>query len=99
MLVLALQTGLRVSELIGLSCGDIVLGAGAHVRCMGKGRKERATPIRKDSVKVLRDWLAERDGTATDPLFVSNRNARLSRDAVEQIVRKHVRAVAGNARR
>ena len=62
LLVLALQTGLRVSELINLSCGDIVLGAGAHVRCMGKGRKERATPIRKDSVKVLRDWLAERRG-------------------------------------
>ena len=57
LLVLALQTGLRVSELISLSCGDIVLGTGAHVRCMGKGRKERATPIRKDSVKVLRDWL------------------------------------------
>ena len=55
-----LQTGLRVTELITLSCGDIALGAGAHVRCMGKGRKERATPIRKDSVKVLRDWLVER---------------------------------------
>ncbi|HEV8261521.1 MAG TPA: site-specific integrase, partial [Burkholderiales bacterium] len=47
LLVLALQTGLRVSEMIGLSCGDIVLGSGAHVRCMGKGRKERATPIRR----------------------------------------------------
>jgi len=90
MLSLALQTGLRVSELINLSRGDIVLGAGAHVRCMGKGRKERATPIRKDTVKVLRDWLAERGGTETDPIFVSNRNQRLSRDAVEQIVRRHV---------
>ena len=88
MLVLALQTGLRVSELITLSCGDIVLGAGAHVRCMGKGRKERATPIRKDSVKVLRDWLAERGGAANDPVFVSNRATRLSRDAVERMVRR-----------
>jgi len=92
LLALALQTGLRVSELIGLSRGDIVLGAGAHVRCTGKGRKERATPIRKDSVKMLRDWLTERGGAETDPVFVSNRNQRLSRDAVEQIVRRHVQA-------
>lgn len=94
LLALALQTGLRVSELIGLSCGDIVLGTGAHVRCIGKGRKERATPIRKDSVKVLRDWLAERGGAETDPVFVSNRNQRLSRDAVEQIVRRHAQAAS-----
>ncbi len=94
LLALALQTGLRVSELIGLSRGDIVLGAGAHVRCMGKGRKERATPIRKDSVKMLRDWLTERGGAETDPVFVSNRNQRLSRDAVEQIVRRHVQAAS-----
>lgn len=95
LLALALQTGLRVSELISLSCGDIVLGTSAHVRCMGKGRKERATPIRKDSAKVLRDWFAERSGAATDPVFVSNRNHRLSRDAVEQIVRTHVIVAAG----
>jgi integrase/recombinase XerD len=91
MLALALQTGLRVSELINLSCGNIVLGAGAHVRCIGKGRKERATPLRKDTVRVLRDWLAERHGTETDLVFVSNRNQRLSRDAVEHIVRRYVR--------
>jgi len=95
LLALALQTGLRVSELISLSCGDIVLGTSAHVRCMGKGRKERATPIRKDSAKVLRDWFAERRGAATDPVFVTNRNHRLSRDAVEQIVRTHVIVAAG----
>lgn len=89
-LVLMLQTGLRVTELITLTCGDIGLGAGAHVRCMGKGRKERATPIRKDSIKLLRDWLAERKGKADDPLFISNRGALLSRDAVEGIVRRHV---------
>jgi integrase/recombinase XerD len=94
LLALALQTGLRVSELINLSRGDVVLGTGAHVRCMGKGRKERATPIRKDSVKILRDWLAERGGTEKDPLFVSNRDERLSRDAVERIVRKYVTAAA-----
>jgi site-specific recombinase XerD len=94
LLVLALQTGLRVSELINLSRGDVMLGAGAHVRCMGKGRKERSTPIRKDSLKVLRDWLTERGGIEKDPVFVSIRGDRFSRDAVERIVRKHVETAA-----
>ena len=90
LLLLALQTGLRVSELINLTCGDVVLGIGAHVRCIGKGRKERSTPLRKDCVKALRVWLSERGGADSEPLFVSNRGDRLSRDAVERIVRKHV---------
>ena len=90
LLLLALQTGLRVSELVNLTCGDVALGAGAHVRCMGKGRKERSTPLRKDCVKALRGWLDERAGADAEPLFVSNRGDRLSRDAVERIVRKHV---------
>ena len=89
-LLLALQTGLRVTELITLTCADISLGASAHVRCMGKGRKERATPIRKDSIKLLRNWIVERKGMPDDPLFISNRGTRLSRDAVEGIVRRHV---------
>jgi site-specific recombinase XerD len=90
LLLVALQTGLRVSELINLRCSDLVLGSGAHVRCMGKGRKERTTPLRKDCVKALRVWLAERGAADSEPLFVSNRQDRLSRDAVERIVRKHV---------
>lgn len=94
LLLLALQTGLRVSELINLTCGDVVLGTGAHVRCVGKGRKERVTPLRKDCAKMLRTWLAERAGADTEPLFVSNRSDRLSRDAVERIVRKHVDTAA-----
>jgi site-specific recombinase XerD len=94
LLLLALQTGLRVSELINLRCGDVVLGTGAHVRCMGKGRKERTTPLRKDCVEALRVWLAERNGAGGEPLFVSNRGARFSRDAVERIVRKHVELAA-----
>jgi integrase/recombinase XerD len=75
---------------ISLTCGDVALGTGAHVRCIGKGRKERSTPLRKDCVEALRTWLKERGGTDRDPLFVSNRRERLSRDAVERIVRKHV---------
>ena len=57
---------------------------------MGKGRKERSTPLRKDCVEVLRAWLRERGGGDREPLFISNRGNRLSRDAVECIVRKHV---------
>jgi len=94
LLLLALQTGLRVSELINLTCGDVVLGTGAHVRCVGKGRKERATPLRKDCAKMLRTWLAERAGANTEALFISNRGDRLSRDALERIVRKHVGTAA-----
>jgi site-specific recombinase XerD len=90
LLLLALQSGLRVSELINLTCGDVVLGTGAHVRCIGKGRKERSTPLRQDCVAALRLWLAERAGADGEPLFVSNRADRLSRDAVERIVSKHV---------
>ncbi len=89
MLLLAVQTGLRVSELANLNRGDVVLGPSAHVRCMGKGRKQRATPLRKDCARALRDWLAERAGSDAEPLFVSNRGGRLSRDAVERLVAKY----------
>jgi len=90
LLLLALQTGLRVSELVNLTCGDVVLGTGAHVRCMGKGRKERSTPLRKDCEAAMGNWLAEQAGEHSKPLFETNRGARLSRDAVERIVRKYV---------
>jgi site-specific recombinase XerD len=87
-LLLALQTGLRVSELINLNCRDIVLGTGAHVRCEGKGRKQRSTPLRRDTIKTIEAWLRERAGDDGDPVFPTIRGDRLSRDAVEHIVRK-----------
>ncbi len=90
LLLLTVQTGLRVSELTSLTCGDVVLGTGAHIRCMGKGRRERATPLRKDCKAALHTWLGECSGDQSKPLFVSNRGDRLSRDAVERIVRKYV---------
>ena len=65
LLVLALQTGLRISELISLNCNDVHLDTGAHVHCTGKGRKERATPLTTLTVQVLRNWLAERAGART----------------------------------
>ena len=83
MLALAVQTGLRVSELTALACQDLHLGTGAHVHCTGKGRKERDTPLLPATVKLLRVWLTERDGTPTDPLFPTRTGRTLSRDAVE----------------
>ena len=72
LLVLAIQTGLRISELIGLVVSDVNLGTGAHVHCLGKGRKERITPVTPLTVAVLRTWLTERRGAPTDPLFATS---------------------------
>ena len=88
-LMVALQTGLRASELINLRRCDIVAGTGAHIRCEGKGRKQRCTPLRQETLKVLEAWLREGAGTESDPLFSTNRGTRLSRDALEDIVRRH----------
>jgi len=89
LLLVAVQTGLRVSEIIGLQCKDVVLGTGAHVRCQGKGRKHRSTPLRKDAVSALTMWFKEHQGEPTDPVFPSIRGGPLSRDAVERLVAKH----------
>jgi len=94
LLLLSIQTGLRVSELIGLTCKDIVLDSGAHVRCKGKGRKDRCIPLRKELVTTLRSWLKERSGQPDDPLFPNARGGFLSRDGVEYVLAKHA-AVAG----
>ena len=88
LLLLAVQTGLRASERVGLRCGDVVLGSGAHIRCMGKGRKERATPLRRETAKLLAAWIGD-DKDESRPLFPSIRGERLSRDALEHLVRKH----------
>ena len=92
MLVLAAQTGLRISEIIGLSRGDVILDAGAHVRCMGKGRKERATPLTALTVAVLRGWLTGHAGEPHDPLFPTRTGTRLSHDAIERRLAAHLAA-------
>jgi site-specific recombinase XerD len=89
-LIVAIQTGLRVSELIGLRCEDAIVGTGAHVRCTGKGRKQRCTPLRRDAQTVLAAWLRERLGTPADQVFPTIRGGTLSRDAVERLVARHV---------
>jgi site-specific recombinase XerD len=96
LLLVAVQTGLRVSELTGLDCGDVGLGTGANVRCEGKGRKHRAVPLTTATEAVLGVWLTERAGRRDEPLFPTRTGRRLSADAVERIVRKH--AVTAAAR-
>jgi integrase/recombinase XerD len=94
MITLAIQTGLRISELAGLTCADVVLAAGAHVRCLGKGRKQRHTPLLPLTVDVLRVWLAERHGSPSEPLFPTTTGRPMSRDAIERRISHHVRAAA-----
>ncbi len=92
LLVVALQTGLRVSELIGLNLEDVdlVRKPHAYVHVCGKGRKERRVPLRGDSFEVLTEWLRERGETADTALFLTNRRRRFSRDGIERLVKKYV---------
>ena len=90
LLLLAAQTGLRVSEITGLCRSAICLGTGAHVRVVGKGRKERSTPLTKATADVLRVWLREIDDSAEALVFPSARGTRLSADGVHYLVSKHV---------
>jgi integrase len=91
-LLLAVQTGLRLSEITMLRRRDVALGAGAHVRCDGKGRKERCTPLTKPVVAALRAWMQELGGDDDQPLFPSSRGGRLSADAVQHLVKKQTKA-------
>jgi site-specific recombinase XerD len=89
LMTLAVQTGLRLSELIGLDCGDVQLGAGPYVRCTGKGRKQRCTPLTTATAALLRAWLRERGNPRDEPLFATRTGRRLSDDAVERRVAVH----------
>ena len=94
LVLIAAQTGLRVSELITLNCQHVVLGTGAHVRCFGKGRKQRCTPLRPETARMLDVWLRERKGCPDDPVFPNIRGGRLSRDAVERLIIKYTNRAA-----
>lgn len=89
LLLVAVQTGLRNSEITSLRCQDVEFGTGAHVRCLGKGRKMRCTPLRPDVALMLKAWLVERDGNPDDPVFPSSRGTRLSADALQRLVARH----------
>lgn len=98
LIVTAIQTGLRVSELTSATLADIELGTGPHIRCLGKGRKHRATPLTKQTVAVLRVWLKERRGSPSDPLFPTRRGQPLSTDAVQWLLTKHAKSAASSCR-
>ena len=84
-----------INGVVALTRSDINLDHhGAHVRCDGKGRKERATPLTRQTVAALRVWLAEHDGGPADPVFTTGAGRRLSRDAVAKLVRKHAASAA-----
>jgi integrase/recombinase XerD len=88
-LMVACQTGLRASELLHLTVSDMHLGTGAHVSCLGKGRKQRITPLTTATVATLRAWLAERAGLPTEPLFPTRRGDPLSRDGLQRRLTTH----------
>jgi integrase/recombinase XerD len=94
LLVLTIQTGVRVSELVGLHVGDVYLGTGAHIRITGKGRKKRSTTLTAETVAVLRQWLTERRGEPEDPLFPTRQGRPLNRHTVGLLASKHAAAAA-----
>ena len=89
-MLLATQTGLRLSELTGLVRSDIHLGPGAYVHVVGKGRKERCTPLTSQTTEVLRTWLAELPAGETQVIFPSRRGARMSNDGIQYLLARHV---------
>ena len=94
LLLLAVQTGLRLSELIDLDRDAIHLGAGAHVRCVGKGRKERCTPLTKHARDALKAWLKEPIRYEANALFPNVHGGRLSADSVQALLAKYVRVAS-----
>ena len=94
LLLTAIQTGLRNSEITSLRWEDVHVGTGAHVRCTGKGRKMRCTPIRRDVSAALKEWCSEQGGRQGEPVFPSTRGGRLSADALQRLVAKNVTRAA-----
>ncbi|MFG1710999.1 tyrosine-type recombinase/integrase [Nonomuraea sp. M3C6] len=94
LLALAAQTGLRVTELTGLTRSDVQTGTGPNVRCHGKGRKDRITPLTANVAAVIRSWLREQPSDPTDPLFPTRTGRHLSSDAVQDLVERHAATAA-----
>ncbi|MCA1700410.1 MAG: site-specific integrase, partial [Actinobacteria bacterium] len=94
LLLTAISTGLRVSELIALRVSDVSLSTGPHIRVHGKGRKQRSTPLKAETVAVLREWLQERQGEGEDPVFPTRQGQPLSQDAISKLLAKHTAQAA-----
>src|SRR5262249_39832912 len=90
-LLTSVQTGLRLSEMTALRHQDIWLDTGRHVRCVGKGRKERCTPLAKSTVVVLKAWIREQGRDDGKTLFPSIRSGGpLSAVGVQHMLARHV---------
>lgn len=96
LLALMIQTGVRVSELVGLRLRDVDLGTGRHIQVLGKGRKKRATPLTGEIAAALRQWITERGGEPENPLFPTRQGRTLSRHTVGLLLGKHAQAAAAN---
>ena len=94
LLAVAVATGLRVTELTGLTAADVTLGTGTHVRCHGKGRKDRLTPLNKPVARLLADWLTELHPAPADFIFPTRNGGQLSTDAVADLLNKHLTVAA-----
>ena len=94
LLAVAIQTGLRASELTSLTISDAHLGTGAHLSCLGKGRRQRITPLTAGTTAILKAWITERGGLPADALFPTRRSTPLSRDALERRVARHTATTA-----
>ena len=96
LLALMIQTGVRVSELVGLRVRDVHLGTGHHIQVLGKGRKNRATPLTGEVAALLHQWITERGGEPADPLFPTRQGRPLSRYTVGLLVAKHTETAAAD---
>ncbi len=94
LLLLAVETGLRVSELISLCWRDVVFGPGAHVTCTGKGRKMRSVPLRRETAAAMHAWRKEQHGQPDEPVFPNARRRSLSRDGVEYLLSEHTKTAS-----
>jgi site-specific recombinase XerD len=94
LLLVAVETGLRVSELTALTCGDTTTAPAAVVHCHGKGRKDRTTPLRTPVARALQSWIRDRGAAPGDALFPTRSGGHLSTDAVADLLAKHIRTAA-----
>ena len=90
LLTVAIQTGMRASELIGLRQENVRFGQGAHVRCLGKGRKERCIPLRSDSIATLKAWVEEHGGEPHHPVFTNQHGRALTHDSLDYLLKKNL---------
>lgn len=89
LILLLLQTGLRVSEIIGLKCSDVNLGTASYITCLGKGRKRRSTPLTKRTAKIMKTWLSEQECDKSDYVFKNARGRKFSADGIQYLLTKY----------